>query len=63
MGGDDVSVNMNPLRDDELQYNGDDVANLIQLNSGWALDGLIEGDKIQNSEILNDLVATKHYPE
>jgi hypothetical protein len=29
--GQEVAINMNPLTDEEQQFNGDDVANLVQL--------------------------------
>jgi hypothetical protein len=54
---------MNPLTESEQQYNGDEVANLVQLNSRWNLDGFQpDHEAIDNNVILSDIAATKHYP-
>lgn len=54
---------MSPLTEAEQQYNGDEVANLIQLNSNsrWLDVFHPANDAIDNEVLLKDYTATGHY--
>lgn len=64
VAGTDVSMHMSPLQDEEMQYNGSDLANLMVAQS-WVptLEPFtsLEQPAVSNNGILNDVTEEKVY--